>query len=227
MNEAPSFTKLQNYFFLKKLQNYSHNFNWNLRSGQGQENHAVISLIVRSGKFCTAHFVSPSCHCSWSENKCDVIFTKESKILQRNQNFYKGIKASWLETLPFDLIGQITLLSSFFVPRQEAVLLSINKLASYTTLKQSVTSRSRDFSVSRLFGLKTFRSRDFYQFFSILGIRIGKLGLLKNVLVSEFKQLVSEKKSQYWSRKIWSRKKSLGIGIRKIGVGKKSRYRYW
>ena len=45
-----------------------------------------------------------------------------------------------------------------------------------------------------------------------LGIGIGKFGLGKKVSVSVSENLVSEKKSRNWSRKIWSRIKSLGIG---------------
>merc|ERR1712105_171866 len=61
-----------------------------------------------------------------------------------------------------------------------------------------------DISVSRLPGLETFANF-----------------LVVSVSVSE--NLVSEKKSRYWYRKIWSRKKSLGIGIDKFGlVGKVS-----
>ena len=78
-----------------------------------------------------------------------------------------------------------------------------------------------DVSVSRLPGLETFANF-----------------LVVSVSVSE--NLVSEKKSRYRYRKIWSRKKSLGFGIGKFGLGKKvsvsvstnlvslekSRYRY-
>ena len=52
-----------------------------------------------------------------------------------------------------------------------------------------------------------------------LGIGIEKFGLVKKVSVSVLENLVSEKKSRYQSRKIWSRKKSLGIGIGKICLG--------
>ena len=41
------------------------------------------------------------------------------------------------------------------------------------------------------------------------------------VSVSVSKNLVSERKSRYRSRKILSRKESLGIGIGKFGLGKK------
>ena len=67
----------------------------------------------------------------------------------------------------------------------------------------------------------TSRSRDFCQFFSSLGIVIGKFGLVKKVSVSESTNLVSLEKSRYCYSKIWSRKKSLGIGLRKFGLGKK------
>ena len=74
-------------------------------------------------------------------------------------------------------------------------------------------------------------------FFESLGIGIEKFGLGKKVSVSVLKNLVSEKKSRkkvlvsvsknlvsekksrsrYW--KIWSRKKSLGIGLGNFGLG--------
>merc|ERR1719270_3196450 len=66
-----------------------------------------------------------------------------------------------------------------------------------------------------------------------IGFGFGKFGIGKEVsvsvyLVSEKKvsvsvseNLVSEKKSRYRFRKIWYRKKSLGIGFRKFGIGKK------
>ena len=59
-----------------------------------------------------------------------------------------------------------------------------------------------DISVSRLPGLETFA-----------------IFLVVSVSVSE--NLVSEKKSRSRYRKIWSRKKSLGIGIGKFGLVKK------
>ena len=59
-----------------------------------------------------------------------------------------------------------------------------------------------DVSVSRLPGLETFANF-----------------LIVSVSVSE--NLVSEKKSRYRYRKIWSRKKSLGFGIGKFGLVRK------
>ena len=56
------------------------------------------------------------------------------------------------------------------------------------------------------------------QFF--FGIGIKKFGLVKKVSVLVLENLVSLKKSRYRSRKIWSRIKSLGIGIGKIGLKK-------
>ena len=55
------------------------------------------------------------------------------------------------------------------------------------------------------FGLETSRSRDFCPFFSSLGIGIGKFGLGYKVSVSVSENLVSEKKSRYRYRQIWSR----------------------
>ena len=77
------------------------------------------------------------------------------------------------------------------------------------------------------FGFETSRFRNFCQFFEGFGIGFGKFGIGKKVsvsfsenLVSEKKvsvsvseNLVSEKKYRYRFRKIWYRKKSLGIGI--------------
>ena len=51
----------------------------------------------------------------------------------------------------------------------------------------------------------TSRSRDFCQFSSSLGIGIGKFSLGKKVSVSVSKNLVSEEKSRYRYRQIWSR----------------------
>ena len=65
-----------------------------------------------------------------------------------------------------------------------------------------------DISVSKLLGFETFAN-------------------FLRVSVSVSENLVSEKKSRYQFRKIWYRKKSLGIGFGKFGIGKKSRYRFW
>merc|ERR1712034_69422 len=50
---------------------------------------------------------------------------------------------------------------------------------------------------------------------------IPRLFFRKKVSVSVSENLVSEKKSQFRFRKIWFRKKSLGIGFGKFGIGKK------
>ena len=66
-----------------------------------------------------------------------------------------------------------------------------------------------------------------------LGIGIRKFGLVRKVSVSVSKNLVSDKKSLYRYREIWSRKKvsvlvsenlvsEKRLGIEKIGLGKKS-----
>ena len=57
-----------------------------------------------------------------------------------------------------------------------------------------------DILVSRLPGLETFAH------FLVVSVSVSK-------------NLVSDIKSRYWYRKIWSRKKSLGIGIGKICLG--------
>ena len=58
------------------------------------------------------------------------------------------------------------------------------------------------------------------------GLDIGQnFGLRKKVSVSE--NLVSEKMSRYQYQKIWSRKKSLGIGLRKFDLGKKVAKKKW
>ena len=53
-----------------------------------------------------------------------------------------------------------------------------------------------------------------------LGLETFAKFLVISVLVS--KNSVSEKKYRFRFRKIWYRKKSLGIGFRKFGIGKKS-----
>ena len=70
------------------------------------------------------------------------------------------------------------------------------------------------------------RSRDFGQFLEGFGIGFGEFGLGKKVSVLVSENLVSVKKSRYRYRKIWSRKKSFGIGLGIFGLGKKSRYWY-
>ena len=78
------------------------------------------------------------------------------------------------------------------------------------------------------------RSRDFCQFLEGFGIGFGKFGLRKKsrfwfrkiwsrkkVLVSVSENLVSDKKYRFRFRKIWSRKKSFGFGFGKFGIGKK------
>ena len=57
-----------------------------------------------------------------------------------------------------------------------------------------------------------------------LGLKTFANFLRVSVSVSE--NLVSEKKSRYRFQKIWYRKKSLGIGFGKFGIGKKYRYRF-
>ena len=69
-------------------------------------------------------------------------------------------------------------------------------------MKLSQRESECDISVSRLPGLETFANF-----------------LVVSVSVSE--NLVSKKKSRYRYRKIWSRKKSLGIGIDKFGLVRK------
>ena len=54
-----------------------------------------------------------------------------------------------------------------------------------------------------------------------LGLSLETHDNFLRVSVSVSKNLVSKKKSRYWYRKIWSRKKSLGIGLGKFGLGKK------
>ena len=69
------------------------------------------------------------------------------------------------------------------------------------------SSPESDISVSKLLSFETFA----------------------NVLrVSVSENLVSKKKSRYRFRKIWSRKKSLGLGFGfgEFGLGKKSRFRF-
>ena len=63
-------------------------------------------------------------------------------------------------------------------------------------------------------------------FFESLGIGIEKFGLEKKVSVLVSENLVSEKKSRYRSRKIWSRKKVLVLVSEKFVSDKKSRSRY-
>ena len=58
-----------------------------------------------------------------------------------------------------------------------------------------------------------FRSRDFCQFLESFGISLGELGLGKKESVSVSENLVSEKKSRFWFRKISLRKKSIGFGF--------------
>ena len=69
-----------------------------------------------------------------------------------------------------------------------------------------------------------FQSRDFCQFLEGFGISFGEFGLGKKVSVLVLENLVSEKKSRFRFRRIWSRKKvsvsenlvsekSLGIGF--------------
>ena len=83
------------------------------------------------------------------------------------------------------------------------------------TDRQSVTSWSRDFPVSRLLPI-----------FSSLGIGIGKFGLRKKVLVSVSENLVSEKILGI-SIKKFGLGKSLGIGIGKFGLKKKVAKKRW
>ena len=64
-----------------------------------------------------------------------------------------------------------------------------------------------DISVSKLLGFETFAN-----FLKGFGFGLGEFGF--------------GKKSQFWFRKIWSRKKSLGFGFEEVGVRKKSRFRF-
>ena len=81
------------------------------------------------------------------------------------------------------------------------------------------------------FGFETSRFRDFCHRFE--GFGYGEFGIGKKVSVS-----VSKKKSQFWFRKAWSRKKSFSFCIREFGPGKmfcfrkiwsqkKSRFWFW
>ena len=70
--------------------------------------------------------------------------------------------------------------------------------------KKQVFEAKIDILVSKLLGFETFAN-------------------FLRVSVSE--NLVSEKKSRFRFRKIWSRKKGLGFGFRKVGLGKISRIR--
>ena len=56
-----------------------------------------------------------------------------------------------------------------------------------------------------------------------LGLETFAIFLRFSVLVLD--NLVLEKKSRFRFRKIWSRKKGLGFGFRKVGLGKISRIR--
>ena len=72
----------------------------------------------------------------------------------------------------------------------------------FTLLYTCMCNVEIDISVLKLLGFKTFAN-----FFRV------------SVSVSE--NLVSEKKSRFRFRKVWSRKKSLGFGFGKFGIVKK------
>ena len=54
-----------------------------------------------------------------------------------------------------------------------------------------------------------------------LGFGLSLKTFAKFLMISVSKNLVAEKKYRYRFRKIWYRKKSLGIGFGKFGIGKK------
>ena len=54
-----------------------------------------------------------------------------------------------------------------------------------------------------------------------LGLGLETFAKFLRVSVSVSKNLVSEKKSRFWLRKIWSQKKSIGFGFGKIWSRKK------
>merc|ERR1719284_1320791 len=78
---------------------------------------------------------------------------------------------------------------------------------SATGFRLATFSAEIDISVSKLLGFETFAN-------------------FLRVSVSVSENLVSEKKSRYRFRKIWYRKKSLGIGFGKFSIRKKYRYRF-
>ena len=71
-----------------------------------------------------------------------------------------------------------------------------------------------------------FRSRNFCQFLEGFGIGFGEFGLRKKVSVLVLENLVSEKKSRFRFRRIWSRKKVSVSVLENLVSEKKSWYRF-